>query len=46
MELTLAVNFQVNRKIIIESIDLILQVFLLARRIGLNINNVIRLIDY
>ncbi|PIM96045.1 hypothetical protein [Candidatus Hodgkinia cicadicola] len=46
MELTLAVNFQVNRKIVIESIDLILQVFLLARRIGLNINNVIRLIDY
>ncbi len=29
-----------------ESVDLIHQVFLLARSIGLNINNIIRLIDY
>lgn len=46
MELTLAVNFQTNREVVMEFVALIFQVFLLARRIGLNINNVIRLIDY
>ncbi len=45
-ELTFTINFQADREAIIESVDLIHQVFLLARSIGLNINNVIRLIDY
>ncbi|PIM95476.1 Phosphoribosyl-ATP pyrophosphatase [Candidatus Hodgkinia cicadicola] len=45
-ELTFTINFQADREAIIESVDLIHQVFLLARSIGLNINNIIRLIDY
>ena len=45
-ELTLAIRFQADCEIVMESIDLIHQVLLLARSIGLNINNVIRLIDY
>ncbi|PIM96162.1 Phosphoribosyl-ATP pyrophosphatase [Candidatus Hodgkinia cicadicola] len=46
VELTLAVNFQVNHVVIIESIDLMLRVIILARSIGLNINKVARLINY
>ncbi|PIM95072.1 Phosphoribosyl-AMP cyclohydrolase [Candidatus Hodgkinia cicadicola] len=46
VELTLAVNFQVNHAVVMESIDLMLRVIILARSIGLNINNVVRLIDY
>ncbi len=45
-ELTLAIRFQVDCEIVMESVDLIHQVLLLARSIGLNINNVIRFIDY
>ncbi len=45
-ELTFTINFQADREAVIESVDLIHQVLLLARSIGLNINNVIRLIDY
>ncbi|PIM95438.1 Phosphoribosyl-ATP pyrophosphatase [Candidatus Hodgkinia cicadicola] len=46
IELTLTINFQADREVVMESIDLIHKVFLLARSIGFNINNVIRLIDY
>ncbi|KON71460.1 Phosphoribosyl-AMP cyclohydrolase [Candidatus Hodgkinia cicadicola] len=46
IELTLTINFQADREVVMESVDLIHQVFLLARSIGFNINNVIRLIDY
>ncbi|PIM96277.1 Phosphoribosyl-AMP cyclohydrolase [Candidatus Hodgkinia cicadicola] len=46
MKLILAVNYNVNRRVVMKSVDLIFQVFLLARSIGLNINNIIRLINY
>ncbi len=45
-ELTFAVNFQVDYRVVMKSIDLTLQVFLLARSIGLNIDNVIKQITY
>ncbi len=46
IELTFAVNFQVDYRVVMKSIDLTLQVFLLARSIGLNIDNIIRQITY
>lgn len=46
MKLILAVNYNVNHRVVMKSVDLIFQVFLLARSIGLNINNIIRLINY
>lgn len=46
MKLVLAVNFQANREVVMKSVDLVLQVFLLARSIGLNIDNVIRYVNY
>ncbi len=44
-ELFLAVNYETNREVVMESIDLVFHVVLLARSIGLNLNNIIRLID-
>ncbi|PIM96035.1 Phosphoribosyl-AMP cyclohydrolase [Candidatus Hodgkinia cicadicola] len=45
-ELFLALNYETNREVVMESVDLIFHVVLLARRIGLNLNNIMRLIGY
>ncbi|PIM95662.1 Phosphoribosyl-AMP cyclohydrolase [Candidatus Hodgkinia cicadicola] len=44
-ELFLAINYETNREVVMESVDLIFHVVLLARSIGLNLNNIIWLID-
>lgn len=40
-ELFLAINYETNREVVMESVDLIFHVVLLARSIGLNLNNII-----
>ncbi|PIM96939.1 Phosphoribosyl-AMP cyclohydrolase [Candidatus Hodgkinia cicadicola] len=45
-ELFLAINYEANHEVVMESVDLIFHVVLLARSIGFNLNNVIRLINH
>ncbi|KON71484.1 Phosphoribosyl-AMP cyclohydrolase [Candidatus Hodgkinia cicadicola] len=44
-ELLLAANYETNHEVVMESVDLIFHVVLLARSIGLNLNNIMWLID-